>query len=117
MKYIIETKRLHLFSCDEEILRAILSGDEALAKVLQIHCASPWTEMGINPIKYSLEKISSHPGEKNWWGYLPVLKEGNILIGMGGYHGKPTNEGKVEIGYEIAAAYRNRGLATEMARA
>ena len=117
MKYIIETERLRLISCNEEILQAILSGDDVLAKRVLVNCAAPWTEMGLDPFKYSLEKISSHPDEKNWWGYLPILKEENMLIGSGGYHGKPTEDGNVEIGYEIAPAYRNRGLATEMARA
>src|SRR6266446_4854207 len=117
MRNIIETKRLLLISCDEEMLRAILSSDMAIAKLLGVNVASPWTEAGEPAFKFSLDKVSSYPEEKKWWTYLPVLKEENILIGSGGYKGKPDAEGMVEFGYEIAAAYRNRGLATEMARA
>ena len=39
------------------------------------------------------------------------------MIGNGGFKGRPDEHGMVEIGYEIAAAYRQRGLATEMAAA
>ena len=38
------------------------------------------------------------------------------MIGGGGYKGKPTAEGMVELGYEITSNYRNNGYATEMAR-
>ncbi len=39
-----------------------------------------------------------------------------MLIGSGGYKGKADDAGVVEIGYGIAPAYRNRGLATEAAQ-
>jgi len=45
---------------------------------------------------------------------FPIYKKDNILIGSGGYQGKPSENGTVEIGYEIMPAYRNRGLTTEM---
>jgi [ribosomal protein S5]-alanine N-acetyltransferase len=117
MKYAIETERLYLVSCDAEIFQAILTGDQAIKQLLQVTCAAPWTEIGIHPFKYALGQISAHPDELNWWTYLPVLKKENILIGTGGYHGKPAEEGIVEIGYEITAAFRNHGLATEFALA
>src|SRR6185295_2498867 len=116
MRNTIETRRLLLISCDEEMLRAVLSGDEVIAKLLNVNVASPWTEAGEAAFKFSLDKISSYPEDRKWWTYLPVLKEENILIGSGGYKGKPDADGMVEFGYEIAGAYRNRGLATEMAR-
>lgn len=34
-------------------------------------------------------------------------------MGNGGFKGEPNESGIVEIGYEIAAEYWNRGLATE----
>ncbi len=117
MKFTIETERLLLINCDEEILRAIFAGNAAIGKLLNVNVASPWTEAGEPAFRFSLDKISSSPEEKKWWTYLPIFKEENILIGSGGYKGKPDQEGMIEFGYEIAAAYRNRGLATEMARA
>lgn len=116
-KNIIETPRLHLISCDQEILKAILSGDEAISKLLNIKVAFPWSEAGEPAFRFSLQKITEDSTERKWWTYLPILKDENILIGSGGYKGKPSGEGVVEFGYEIAQDYRGRGLATEMARA
>jgi ribosomal-protein-alanine N-acetyltransferase len=39
------------------------------------------------------------------------------LVGNGGFTGEPDDSGAVEIGYEIAPKHRNRGFATEAARA
>jgi [ribosomal protein S5]-alanine N-acetyltransferase len=112
---ILETKNLKLISCDRDILECAIAGNDVLAKKINVFVEDGWTEFGTAALQYSLEKLSASEEEKNWWTYFPVHKEDNMLIGSGGYKGKPTNEGMVEIGYEIATAYRNRGLATEMA--
>ena len=67
-------------------------------------------------MQYSLERITESDAEKNWWTYFPIHKRNNKLIGSGGYKGKPTNDGTVEIGYKIVANYRNCGHETEMAK-
>ncbi len=97
-KNIIESPRLHLISCDQEILKAILSGDEAISKLLNIKAAFPWTEAGEPAFRFSLQKITENPAERKWWTYLPILKDENILIGSGGYKGKPwRRSGRVRI--------------------
>jgi RimJ/RimL family protein N-acetyltransferase len=73
-----------------------------------------WTEFGVGALEYSLGKLSENEKENGWWTYFPIHKQSNRLIGSGGYQGKPTTEGTVEIGYEITSDYRSRGLATEM---
>jgi ribosomal-protein-alanine N-acetyltransferase len=67
-------------------------------------------------LQYALDNLTENEEEKNWWTYFPIHKQDNTLIGSGGYKGKPTTEGIVELGYEIASDYRNRGLATEMTK-
>jgi RimJ/RimL family protein N-acetyltransferase len=76
-----------------------------------------WTEFGVGALQYSLDKLSLSEREQGWWTYFPIHKTDNTLIGSGGYKGKPTEQGIVEIGYEISPDYRNKGLATEMTRA
>jgi RimJ/RimL family protein N-acetyltransferase len=49
-----------------------------------------------------------------WWTHLFVHTADRALIGLGGYTG-PPEAGAVEIGYNIAPAYRGRGLATAAA--
>lgn len=111
---MIETKNLKIIPCDQGILKAAIEGNENIAKLLEVEIAINWTEFGVGALQYSLDRLSESEDEKNWWTYFPILKKENILIGSGGYKGKPNDEGEVEIGYEIASDYRNRGLATEM---
>ncbi len=113
---IIETKNLKLIACDSEILELAIEGNEFLAKKINAIVPDNWTEFGVAALQYSLEKLTESIEEKNWWTYLPVYKQDNKLIGSGGYKGKPGAEGTVELGYEIAPEYRNRGIATEMTK-
>ena len=108
--------RLKLINCNEEILRAVLAGDESLAKALQAEVPANWSEFGTPAFQYALEQVQPHPETAPWWTYLPVLESENILVGSGGYKGPPDNHGWVEIGYEISSPFRSRGLATEMSQ-
>lgn len=110
----IETENLMIISCDSEILKSAIQGNEILSKKLGITIQDDWTEFGIGALKYSLDRLLENEQENGWWTYFPIHKSDNKLIGSGGYKGKPTTDGTVEIGYEIAPTYRNRGLATEM---
>jgi len=112
---IVETTNLRLIPCDAEILKSAIEGNEPLAKKINATVKDGWTEFGVDALQYSLDRLSRSEEEKNWWTFLPVLKEGNELIGSGGYKGRPIR-GMVELGYEIAPAHRNRGLATEMTK-
>ena len=111
----IETKSLRLIPCDTEILKAAIAGNENLAAKLKVTVEDNWTEFGIGPLQYSLDKLSETE-ECGWWTYLPIHKHDNKIVGTGGYKGRPTADGTVEIGYEIAPDYRNQGLATEMTK-
>jgi RimJ/RimL family protein N-acetyltransferase len=115
-KMTIETKNLRLIPCDTEMLKSAIQGNEILAKKINVTVVDNWTEFGIGALKYALDKLTESQEEKNWWTYFPIYKQDNKLIGSGGYKGKPTTDGTVELGYEIATEYRNRGLATEMTK-
>lgn len=114
---ILETKRLKIFQCDEEILEEAIKGNSNIAAKLNVETQDNWTEFGKEALQYAHNKLKENNSEKGWWTYLPVLKSENKLIGSGGYKGSPTNKGEVEIGYEIAPEFRNQGLATEMTEA
>ena len=107
---------LRLIPCDIEILKAAIQGNEILAKEIRVTIQDDWTEFGVSALKYALDRLTENEEEHNWWTYFPIHRQDNKLIGSGGYKGKPTEKGTVELGYEIAPAYRNRGLATEMTK-
>jgi len=112
----IETENLKLVQCDTDILQKAITGNESLANKLNITVSDNWTEFGVGPLQYSLAKLQESAEEQGWWTYFPIHKKDNKLIGSGGYKGRPTQDGTIELGYEIAAEYRNRGLATEMTK-
>ena len=55
-------------------------------------------------------------GAAQEWSMHLFFSAAGELVGSGGYHGPPA-DGAVEIGYEIAPAYRGRGFGTGAARA
>lgn len=112
----IETPRLTLVCCTIAIIEELFKGDQALASFLQINVEETWTEFGEPAFRWTYDKLSQPDADNSWWSYLPVLKNGNTLVGSCGYKGRPIG-GVVEIGYEVAAAHRGKGLATEMAAA
>ncbi|MBL7925508.1 MAG: GNAT family N-acetyltransferase [Bacteroidia bacterium] len=113
----IETNHLKLIACNAAILKAAIDGNGALSKIIGSKVHPNWTEFGVMPIEYAYNKLLKNADENNWWTYLPIHKADNLLIGSGGYKGKPTIDGVVEIGYEITSTYRNKGLATELVQA
>jgi RimJ/RimL family protein N-acetyltransferase len=56
------------------------------------------------------------PGDDPWPSYFFISRTENCLVGNGGFAGPPDSSGAVEIGYEIAPAFRNRGYATAAVR-
>ncbi len=117
MQHTLETDRLLLISCTPELLEQALAGDTALAAYLRVKVPENWTEFGAPALSYALDKLKGSDSDQNWWTYFPIHKQDNTLIGTYGYKGPPNARGEAEIGYEIAEAYRNKGLATELANA
>lgn len=114
---MIETANLILVACNAEILKAAIKGNSELETLLKVSVRSDWSEFGKKPLEYALKRITENPAESAWCTYFPIHKKDNRLIGSCGYKGKPSDNGIVEIGYEIAPDYRNKGLATEIVRA
>jgi ribosomal-protein-alanine N-acetyltransferase len=67
-------------------------------------------------IEFTIAQLTEHPHQADWWMHFFLAYGGSLLVGSGGFVGPPV-DGVVEIGYEIAPAYRDRGLATEATRA
>lgn len=118
---MIETPRLRLIPCEPRHFEAILAADRGrLGRMLGVAVpddgldfpgtASPETMRSLH------EQLKADPDMLGWWMYLFVHAEDEVLVGQGGYKGRPDEAGRVEIGYAIVPAYRRRGLATEVAR-
>jgi RimJ/RimL family protein N-acetyltransferase len=106
---------IRLIACTAPIFRSILEGDAKIAEDLNVNVIPNWSEFGPPAFEYGLRAVIEKPSDAKWWTYLPVHIESNTLIGSCGYKGPPKN-GMVEIGYEVAASYRNQGYATEIVK-
>ncbi len=87
----------------EELIGATIPDDwpnEDLAEYFPVYAAR-------------LAEDPSHLGLGPW---LAIERDSATLVGGAGFHG-PPKEGEVEIGFDIVAAFRNRGYASEAARA
>jgi len=110
----MKSDRIKLINCSQEILEAILDGDDSLAKLLDIRVPANWSEFGQPAFAYSLDKIKENPEGQKWWTYLPIHAFKKVLIGSCGFKGAPDKDGMVELGYEVIESYRNQGYAREI---
>jgi len=119
----LETDRLILVPATLPMLRAELTRPEEFARLLGAEVAAPWPP----PLndeqsnQWMIRYLEENQDAGGWALFYYVLREGPdgrpLAIGSGGFKGKPTADGAVEIGYSIVEAYQGRGLATEAARA
>jgi ribosomal-protein-alanine N-acetyltransferase len=113
---MIETTNLRLVPCELEHFEAILNDVKKLEQMLGVTVTEGWLEFP-ETIQFGYDYLKANPEALGWWTYLFIHTKDQALIGNGGFAGSPDASGVVEIGYSIAPAYRNRGLATETAQA
>jgi RimJ/RimL family protein N-acetyltransferase len=114
----VETTRLRLVPFEPTHASALQRGRSELAGLLRADIPDDWPEFpeAYRPQNPSSSQTARPSTESIWWGaYLFILKEEAVLVGSGGFKGKPR-KASVEIGYEVAPAFRNRGFATEAAK-
>jgi RimJ/RimL family protein N-acetyltransferase len=112
----IFTSSLKLVPATLEMLDFVLAeNDSGLASVLNVEIEPGWSTFGLEPFKWTREAQAVDPEHIGWLTYLAIHLADKKLIGTCGFKGKPDSKGNVEIGYEIAASYQLRGLASEAA--
>ncbi len=109
---MIRTARLDIVNFTAVHAEALLNGDVQLSKLLGVGFLDNWTEEK-TAIQTFYNGIKNDPENIKWGSYLIIHCADKKLIGCGGFKGKPTANGIVEIGYEIHEDYRGQGLATE----
>lgn len=97
-----------LLEVGHEHKSAIQADPQTLGPVLDLSIPEGWPEF---PEAFGPSE-PERPVNTTWPGYFFMLPEEGALVGNGGFVGPPDAAGLVEIGYEIAPSFRNRGLAT-----
>jgi RimJ/RimL family protein N-acetyltransferase len=98
-----------------EHLTALRSDRTAFGELLGCTVPNGWPEFP-ESVEFTIEKLTEHPHQAGWWMHFFLADGGALLVGSGGFVG-PPRDGVVEIGYEIAPEFRDRGYATAAARA
>ena len=119
----LETRRLILVPATLPMLHAELTRPDEFARLIGAEVASPWppplNDEASN--RWMIRLLEENPDTAGWGMWYFLLRGGPggrpLAIGNGGYKGKPTADGTVEIGYSIVEAHQKMGLATEGAHA
>lgn len=110
------TNNLQLLPVERIHIEALLRNKSEFAAILDVTVPNSWPHF---PEAFSLpadESRESNPPPTDWRGYFFIHPKEGVLVGNRGFKSRPDESGTVEIGYEIASEYWNRGFATEAAQ-
>ena len=114
VKHMIQTPNLQLLPIEPVHVEALLRSKSELAALLQVTVPDGWPHFPNSLSAY--EAYASNLLEADWSGYFFLHPKDRVLVGSGAFKGPPDDSGTVEIGYEIASEYWNRGWAIEAAQ-
>jgi [ribosomal protein S5]-alanine N-acetyltransferase len=106
---------VRLVRAELHLMDAALAGDDKLARALGHDVVAGWA-MYTGALERTRDALAADPGASEWGARFFVSGNPPELVGWGGFKGPPRG-GVVELGYEIVATRRGRGLATEATRA
>lgn len=111
---LIHTPNLRLLTCERAHLEAIVRDPQSLCELLGASIPEGWPAypQAYPHVLAQLKKQPLRPWS-GWWLYLFTHPEEKALVGCGGFKDAPDAQGRVEIGFEIARAFHNRGLGAE----
>ena len=122
-KICITTERLELIAGTLEIARAEISDRSKFSKLLNARVPDTWPPEfnDHETMSFFLRRLEEAPDQVGWWAWYFVLNNQEtserILIGNGGFKGKPTPDGTVEIGYSLLQEFQSFGYGTEAIKA
>lgn len=102
-------------SCDVALLQVLARDPRGIESALGVRAPKGWPTYP-ETYHFALEFLINDPASLNWGVYVYLLAQERIVVGSGGYKGKPDHNGMVEIGYEVASEYRHRGIGGEAAQ-
>ncbi|MEZ4671947.1 MAG: GNAT family N-acetyltransferase [Anaerolineae bacterium] len=111
---VIVTARLQLIPIEQQHREAFARGKSVLGAALNVTVPHGWPQFAEAYLPFAAESGDSAASE--WQSYFFIHQQEKVLVGSGGFYGEPDAESVVEIGYEIATEYWNKGFGTESVR-
>jgi RimJ/RimL family protein N-acetyltransferase len=112
---MIETINLRLVPCEPAHLEAIIEDPKSLGPLLGVAIPGGWPHFP-EAMPHAYASLKADPSLRAWGFLLFVHVAECVLVGSGGFKGRPDASGAVEVGYEVAPGYRMRGFATEASK-
>ena len=114
---LLATPRLRLVPVNGTTVRADLAGTEHLSIALDSDLASDWPpRLWADDRPILAEVLATMPDDDGWrpWYWLLRQADGSLrLIGVGGFAGKPNDQGVVTLGFSMVPTLWKRGYASE----
>jgi RimJ/RimL family protein N-acetyltransferase len=108
------TERLRLVPATAALIRLELTDPTAFFRALGTRTAEAWPAEALRAaLPEFLRRLEADPSAGGWLTWYWILRRGHVLVGGGGFKGRPDADGKAEIGFETRPAYRRQGYATE----
>ena len=116
----LHTERLELVAATPESEHAAGKGRDELAAHLRARATQAWPPPLAEDVQGVWETLlREDPQAHGWTSWYWLLLEPDaapLLVGYGGFKGRPAN-GACEVGYSVIESHHRRGLATEGTRA
>jgi|tagenome__1003787_1003787.scaffolds.fasta_scaffold20759725_2 ribosomal-protein-alanine N-acetyltransferase len=113
-----EPKRVRVVTLGLDALVALAEGDPAAASALTgLEVGSYLVEeRSRSTWQRRVAQVAEDPSVAQWVTGLVLDTDLGVVVGRGGFHGPPDQEGRVEIGYAIDPRHRRQGYARAVAR-
>lgn len=112
----LATPRMTLVASSESLLAAELDGPVELGRLLHARVADGWPPpLMAGAASNWLAAHRANPALEGWLAWYWVLGSGknDVLVGSGGFGGRPGATGRVQLGYAVLEPWQRMGLATE----
>jgi ribosomal-protein-alanine N-acetyltransferase len=117
-QFAVSTPRLELVPCSLSVADALSDDVEEIERLLDVRLPNEWPDPELADfLPHYANQLRQDPKALGYGVWLVIERESRTIVGSSGFQGRPNADGDVEIGYGVHADFRNRGYATEAARA
>jgi RimJ/RimL family protein N-acetyltransferase len=111
----LQTARLELVAPPYEVARSELDDLPQFEAAMNARLAPGWPPPLLNrerQLKF-LSYLETDPEATPWEAWCFILRDERLVVGNGGFKGRPDAQGVVEVGYSMVDTHQGLGLCTE----